>query len=170
MGFLEVGEPYDWPESRDERVIEYVRTHGIEQFLTMWDKVKGIDHDDLKWGDEIEYGVYTLDPGAGSVRCSLRGAEILQELRRREQSSPDNNDDDKGRFGCAWVPEYGSWMVEATPAKPYSAYASDLVTVERNMRLRRARLLSVLRPNEICPTVPCFPLLGVGQFTEPPTK
>merc|ERR1719331_636387 len=61
-------------------------------------------------------------------------------------------------------------MVEATPAAPYGAYANDLTSVERNMRLRRARLLSVLRPNEICPTVPCFPLLGVGQFTEPPTK
>ena len=36
------------------------------------------------------------------------------------------------------------------------------------MKVRRARLLAALNPNEICPTVPCFPLLGVGTFTEPP--
>ena len=31
------------------------------------------------------------------------------------------------------------------------------------MRLRRARLLAMLRPNEVAPTVSAFPLLGVGR-------
>ncbi|CAM9945474.1 unnamed protein product, partial [Choristocarpus tenellus] len=66
--------------------------------------------------------------------------------------------------GCTWHPEYGSWMVEATPRKPFSGYAADLVQVERNMRLRRKRILSVLAPDEIAPTVSCFPLMGVGDF------
>jgi glutamate--cysteine ligase catalytic subunit len=35
------------------------------------------------------------------------------------------------------------------------------------MRLRRKRLLSVLRDDEICPTLTVFPLLGVGSFTDP---
>ena len=68
---------------------------------------------------------------------------------------------------CAWVPEYGAWMVEGTPAQPYAGLASDLLRVEKNMRKRRAKLLHVLNPDEICPTVPCFPLLGVGEFTSP---
>jgi len=170
MGFLAIGEPFDWPDSREEGIISYIREHGIDQFLAMWDKVKGIDNDVLKWGDEIEYGVFILDPAAGTVRCSLRGAAILEELRSREKTQAKRNADDaSGPAGCQWVPEYGSWMVEGTPDRPYSAYAADLVSVERNMRLRRARLMSVLAPNEVCPTIPCFPLLGVGQFTEPPT-
>ena len=61
MGFLEVGEPFDWPDSRDAGVIEYIREHGITQFLSMWEKVKGIDADELKWGDEIEYILVTVD-------------------------------------------------------------------------------------------------------------
>ena len=169
MGFLGLGDPFEWTESREEERIKYVREHGIEQFLNMWDRVKGIDNDTLKWGDEIEYGIFALDAANGTVKCSLRGAEILAELQRREkmEMSEAEGEDGTGVRGCQWVPEYGAWMVEATPDRPYSAYASDLVAVERNMRLRRARLLSVLRPDEICPTVPCFPLLGVGTFTEP---
>ncbi|CAN0425175.1 unnamed protein product, partial [Ectocarpus sp. 13 AM-2016] len=32
------------------------------------------------------------------------------------------------------------------------------------MRLRRKRILSVLRPGEVAPTMTCFPLMGVGDF------
>lgn len=42
----------------------------------------------------------------------------------------------------------------------YTGYSSDLLRVERNMRLRRKRLLTVLRENEIAPTVAVFPMLG----------
>ena len=46
----------------------------------------------------------------------------------------------------------------------YVPLYSDLLRVERNMILRRRRLLSALRPNEIAPYVTCFPLMGVGDF------
>jgi hypothetical protein len=36
------------------------------------------------------------------------------------------------------------------------------------MRLRRKRLLTVLDKDEIAPTVVAFPLMGVGEFTDPP--
>ena len=53
--------------------------------------------------------------------------------------------------GCNWVPEYGGWMVEATPNRPYTGFTTDLLRVERNMRLRRKRILTVLNENEIAP-------------------
>ena len=55
--------------------------------------------------------------------------------------------------GCTWQPEFGGWMIESTPGKPYTNYASDLLRVERNMLLRRRRLISLLEENEIAPTV-----------------
>jgi len=58
-------------------------------------------------------------------------------------------------------------MVEGTPEKPYKGFADDLLSVEANMRNRRARLLAALNPGEVCPTIPCFPMLGVGDFMEP---
>jgi glutamate--cysteine ligase catalytic subunit len=54
---------------------------------------------------------------------------------------------------CIWHPEFGGWMVESTPAKPYSNYANDLLRVEKNMIIRRRRLMSALHENEIAPTV-----------------
>ena len=62
--------------------------------------------------------------------------------------------------GCNWVPEYGAWMVEATPNRPYTGFTTDLLRVERNMRLRRKRILTVLKDNEIAPTISAFPMIG----------
>ena len=61
-------------------------------------------------------------------------------------------------------------MVEATPSRPYTGYVNDLLRVERNMRLRRKRILAQLKDNEIAPTVSVFPLLGVlgGEGSVPP--
>ena len=58
-------------------------------------------------------------------------------------------------------------MIESTPKVPYSGYSSDLTRVEANMRRRRARLMAALKPNEIAPTITSFPMMGVGNFTEP---
>ena len=81
-GFLEAGEPYTWDESREDGIMEWVRTHGIDQFLAMWEKVKAIRCDDLKWGDELEYSILSANGDDGTVRCKLRGAEILAEVRK----------------------------------------------------------------------------------------
>merc|ERR1719183_1333183 len=59
-------------------------------------------------------------------------------------------------------------MMEGTPSLPYGGYTSSLLQMEHNMRLRRARVLAALKPNEIAPTVVNFPLMGVGEFTHPP--
>jgi glutamate--cysteine ligase catalytic subunit len=59
-------------------------------------------------------------------------------------------------------------QVESTPSSPYSNYVSDLLRVEKNMILRRSRLLSALAPGEIIPYVTAFPLMGVGDFFIPP--
>jgi len=69
-------------------------------------------------------------------------------------------------------PEYGAWMVEATPSRPYTGFTNDLLRVERNMRLRRQRLISVLHDNEIAPTVTTFFMLGAmgDDGSVPPTK
>lgn len=61
------------------------------------------------------------------------------------------------------MPEYGRWMLEGTPKKPFEGLTA-LLRVEDHMRLRRSRLLSVLEPDEVVPTMAVFPLLGVGEF------
>jgi glutamate--cysteine ligase catalytic subunit len=90
----------------------------------------------------------------------------MDELNRKEVEHSQISE------GCNWVPEYGAWMVEATPNRPYTGFSTDLLRVERNMRLRRKRILTVLKENEIAPTVSSFPLLGAlgDDGSVPPVK
>ena len=90
----------------------------------------------------------------------------MDELNQKEKLNEEMAE------GCTFVPEYGAWMVEATPARPYTGYTSDLLRVERNMRLRRKRMLSVLDENEVAPTMSSFPMLGAmkDDGSVPPTQ
>ena len=160
MGLLTVGLPLSYEETK--AISSYVREHGVSQFLFTWNRVRNIENDELRFGDEVEVGVFAVDSASKTVKLSLRATEIRELLKQKEQLVSHQAE------GVTWHPEFGSWMVESTPSRPYSNYASDLLRVERNMILRRRRLLSVLKENEIAPTVTCFMLLGVGDFIDNP--
>lgn len=152
MGLLKVGVPQPWEKSKKN--LNYVREAGVRQFISTYNRVKDLKGDELLWGDEIEYGIFVLDEQNKKVRLSLRAKEIMDNLNKNEASLSYESE------GCNWVPEYGAWMIEATPRRPYNGYSVDLLRVERNMRLRRKRILSELNDDEIAPTVAAFPLLG----------
>jgi len=164
MGLLKVGVPLPWAKSKKKS--RYIRNAGVRQFISTYNRVKDLKGDELLWGDEIEYGIFHLDPETKKIRLSLRGKEVMDKLNANERAHSHRME------GCNWVPEYGAWMIEATPNRPYTGYTNDLLRVERNMRLRRKRLLTELNENEIAPTVAAFPLLGClgDDGTVPPTK
>ncbi|CAE7524816.1 GCLC [Symbiodinium sp. CCMP2456] len=158
MGLLKVGKPLHWNDSLEH--CHYIRRHGVLQFMANYRRLRHLANDRLFYGDEIEYALLKIDPVSKRVQLSLRGPEVMEGLRKQEQ--------DMNAFrGCAWHQEYGSWMLEGTPSLPYGGYTMSLVSVEQNMRLRRGRLLSVLREDEIAPTLVTFPLMGVGDFVDP---
>ena len=159
MGLLTQGKPLSFEESK--RHLQYVREHGIRQFLLTWARVQHLSQDLLKWGDEIECGVFRVDAAAKTIKLSLRSGQLLETLKEKEMDARYETE------GCSWHPEWGCWMIESTPSSPYSNYVTDLLRVERNMTLRRRRILSVLADNEIAPTVSSFPLMGVGNFFHP---
>lgn len=157
MGLLKVGAPIPWDDSKV--YLQYIRQHGVLQFLNTWFRVKDISDDTLKYGEEIEVGVFIIDYDEGKIRVSIRAPEVRDQLIAREEPNAVLD-------GCSWQPEYGSWMVESTPSKPFGNYANDLLRVEKNMNMRRRRLMFNLGPNEIAPTVTCFPMFGVGDFVK----
>eukprot|EP00549_Striatella_unipunctata_P000406 CAMPEP_0118689790 /NCGR_PEP_ID=MMETSP0800-20121206/9691_1 /TAXON_ID=210618 ORGANISM="Striatella unipunctata, Strain CCMP2910" /NCGR_SAMPLE_ID=MMETSP0800 /ASSEMBLY_ACC=CAM_ASM_000638 /LENGTH=919 /DNA_ID=CAMNT_0006587239 /DNA_START=823 /DNA_END=3582 /DNA_ORIENTATION=- len=163
MGLLKVGVPQKWDDSKKN--LGYVRNAGLKQFISTYNRVKGLKGDELLWGDEIEYGIFELDHKNRKARIALRGREIMDDLNSKENKFSQNVE------GCNWVPEYGAWMVEATPNRPYTGFTTDLLRVERNMRLRRKRMLTALGEDEIAPTVSIFPMLGAlgGDGSVPPT-
>lgn len=105
--------------------------------------------------------VVSLDKSAKTARLSLRQAEILEQLAQKEA---------QGSLGpVTYHPEYGRFMLEATPAAPFTGAPTDLLNVQPNMQLRRSIARKNLLPNEVPLTVTSYPRLGVvnSPFTEP---
>ncbi|KAI9792734.1 MAG: Zn finger-containing GTPase- Activating Protein for ARF [Peltula sp. TS41687] len=65
-------------------------------------------------------------------------------------------------------PEFGRFMLEATPGKPWGIGFQDLLNVEPNMKWRRLIAKDHMAANEYPITFTTFPLLGTkGVFTSP---
>lgn len=163
MGLLSLGTPLAWDDAKQHA--DHVRTHGITQFLNIWDRLKERCGDELLWGDEIEYMVVTFDNAERNAKLSLRQSEILAKLQTIVEDIA---------CGCekksvpTYHPEYGRFMLESTPGSPYTGSLTDLLCVEGNMRVRRHIARRYLKPNELPFTLTSFPRLGVpGVFTEP---
>ncbi|OCH87055.1 glutamate-cysteine ligase catalytic subunit [Obba rivulosa] len=164
MGLLALGTPLPWDEAK--RYAEHVRTHGITQFLHIWDRLKDRCGDELMWGDEIEYMVIKFDNEGRNAKLSLRQTEILEKLK----TITNDIASDRGETDSVptFHPEYGRFMLESTPGAPYTGALADLLSVESDMRYRRNLARKYLKPNEIPFTLTSFPRLGVpGVFTEP---
>lgn len=173
MGLLSLGTPLPWHEVRKHA--DHVREHGIRQFLNIWRRTKDKERDQLLWGDEIEYVVVCVDDENKTARLSLRQADILhalaedESLRKQGGVVPDlQNTERKDDLLPTFHPEYGRYMLEATPGAPYGHDLADLLEVLPNMLKRRVIAKAHMKANELPVTLTSFPRLGVpGQFTEP---
>ncbi|KAJ4498240.1 glutamate-cysteine ligase catalytic subunit [Lentinula lateritia] len=164
MGLLSAGTPLSWDDTK--KVADHIRSHGITQFLHIWDRLKDKNGDELLWGDEIEYMVVVLDNKTKNAKLSLRQTEILTKLNSIVNNLSLETEDSIAI--PTFHPEYGRYMLESTPGSPFTGSITDLLSVEKNMRYRRTLARKYLKPNEIPLTLTSFPRLGSpGQFTEP---
>lgn len=74
MGLLVEGKALT-PEEMKSKLKE-LRYHGITQFLNIWNSIKDRSGDQLKFGDEIEAGIFILDHSKKTIKLSLRSAEV----------------------------------------------------------------------------------------------
>jgi len=114
------------------------------------------------YGDEVEFHLVTFDPDTHTVRVPLNAYDVLAKLEKQTSESKERG---QSYNDVSWHPEFGSWMIETTPSAPYGSRVSDLLQIEQNMRLRRARLYHALDTNVtamstvVCTRAPslCFP-------------
>ncbi|KIW93646.1 uncharacterized protein Z519_06251 [Cladophialophora bantiana CBS 173.52] len=172
MGLLALGTALDWPDAK--KAANQVREWGIEQLLAIWRKAKGKERDALLWGDEVEYLVVAIDREQQKVRLSLCQADVLKALARDEALSkrdavvPDLQDG-VVRSGAlpTFHPEFGRFMLEATPGKPWGIGFKDLLDVESDMRLRRLLAKNHMEPDQFPITLTTFPRLGLPDSIMP---
>ncbi|KAK3325820.1 glutamate-cysteine ligase-domain-containing protein [Apodospora peruviana] len=131
----------------------------------------------MLWGDEVEYLVVTYSKDDPRVLLSLRQADILKALANDESLSIDGgcvpdlqhvgNPHAKKQLPV-FHPEFGRFMLEATPGKPWGIDFKELLNVEPDMKLRRCIAKDHMLQNEYPITLTTFPRLGSpGVFTDP---
>ena len=99
---------------------------------------------------------------------SLRQADILKALENIKDVPEKAADGQSTRSPPVFHPEFGRFMLEATPGKPWGIEFRELLEVEPNMKARRRIAKAHMLPNEYPITLTTFPRLGVpGVFTEP---
>ncbi|KKK22034.1 putative glutamate-cysteine ligase Gcs1, partial [Aspergillus ochraceoroseus] len=159
-----LGTALEWTEARKRA--DQVRKWGIEQLLANWKRAKGKERDALLWGDEVEYLVVAVDDETKKARLSLAQAEILKSLAQDEalwkegSSQLAENKEHEGEDLPHFHPEFGRFMLEATPGAPWGIDFKDLLKVESNMRWRREIAKAHMAPNEYPITLTTFPRLG----------
>ncbi|RAL11561.1 glutamate--cysteine ligase [Aspergillus homomorphus CBS 101889] len=151
--------PISWQEIQELAPI--ARQGAAEQLLHLWKRQRHrIDPEPL-WGDEIEYTLINLDKSTSKATLLLSQEDVLRQYRKRcegENIEPWN--------AVSFQPEWGRYMVEATPGEPYGGEITALLNAESNMRLRRKLIRQCLLPGQHPVTLSVFPGLGTrGQFT-----
>ncbi|KFA47296.1 hypothetical protein S40293_08291 [Stachybotrys chartarum IBT 40293] len=177
MGLLALGTALDWPQAKPRA--QQVRQWGIKQLLEIWNKAKGKEKDALLWGDEVEYLVVSFSEDDPKVLLSLRQAEILtalasdQVLAKEGGCVADLQDSGLKKLSSSnpipvFHPEFGRFMLEATPGKPWGIGFKELLGVEPDMKLRRKIAKEHMLSTEYPITLTTFPRIGCpGQFTNP---
>ncbi|KAJ9638989.1 glutamate--cysteine ligase [Coniosporium tulheliwenetii] len=123
----------------------------------------------------VEYLVVCYDDEHKKVRLSLRQADILAALASDEKllkqggGVPDvqRGEAKDGETAPVFHPEFGRFMLEATPGKPWGIGFKDLLDVEPNMKWRRKIAKEHMDPTEYPITLTTFPRLGCGDCTAP---
>lgn len=148
------------PFSEIKKHADYIKRHGIIQFINTYNRVKNRTYDTLKWGDEVEYQMVSMDHAKKSVKLLLKASDILPILQEEENQNP-------GKTQTAYRVEFGEYMVESSPGQPYGGCMRHFNRVEANMRLRREEIQAMLGKNEAVMSLCVFPRLGCTNFTEP---
>lgn len=76
MGLLATGTPLSWHDS--QQYIEYVKEHGLAQFLRLYKEQAHRTDDAFRWGDELEYIIISMKDG--NITLPLISADILATL------------------------------------------------------------------------------------------
>ncbi|KAL6928174.1 hypothetical protein ACO0SA_002906 [Hanseniaspora valbyensis] len=125
MGLLAVGTPLQWEDSL--QYLEKVKYNGVTQLLKIMKESDKVKNKPFLWGDELEY--ILIDNK--NNKLTVNNDDILIELNTELESECKKND-------LVYHPEYGSYMIEATPYFPYSHKdIESYVSPEANMILRK---------------------------------
>ncbi|KAJ5951350.1 Glutamate-cysteine ligase catalytic subunit [Penicillium vulpinum] len=148
MGLPVDGPSIGWPE-----------TEQAAPNIQRWATERHRNDNIASWGDEIEYNLVDLNSSSERATLLLDQEKVI----RQWQESPASKEEP---IVLQW--EWAKYVVETTPAKPYTGSIEDLLSVQQNMKRRRQVINRILSPNQHTMSLSFFPRAGVdGQWTTP---
>ncbi|KAJ5185914.1 Glutamate-cysteine ligase catalytic subunit [Penicillium cf. griseofulvum] len=157
MGLPVEGPSIGWPET--EQAAPNVQRWATEQLLCLWRKQRHRRDNVPSWGDEIEYNLVDLNSTSERATLLLDQEKVI----RQWENSPASKEEP---VVLQW--EWAKYVVETTPAKPYTESIEDLLSVQQNMKRRRQVINRSLSPNQHTMSLSFFPRTGAdGQWTTP---
>lgn len=164
MGLLSLGTPLDWHSSK--KYNEHVRQNAITQLINIFKQHANRNSDKFYWGDEVEYMMIDIDQDRKTAKLSIDKDYVLYDLNDPEKSQKKAVSND-----ISFHPEYGRFMIEATPLNPYDGTKlEDYLYVEENMKKRREICESELPSNVRLLTLTSYFRMGCRNFTSPPAE
>jgi len=149
MGYLaDTAHPLNYEQTK--ALARYIKEHGIIQFLHLYKKFKDLQQENIFWGDELELHLLNINP---LPRLQLNSEYIFNSLISDH---------------FTLQPEYGAWMLEAVPSKPYE-FTGDPEIILQNFKARRDTIKSYCKEGDVLFSGTVFPLLKVGDYYVPTT-
>lgn len=156
MGFLgTAGPPLSYKNL--QKVKAYIKKHGIIQFINLFNAaVMNVSSGASKWGDETEHHVLHWDHMSGEVKLLVNAGDFKELFNIV-----------KSETNIRLQPEYGAWMLEATPAIPFSSLDVNVIAgLTEHFRNRRNEIMSLLTSfgSYSVSNASSYPMLGVGDY------
>ena len=129
----------------------YIKEHGVVQFLLLYKACKNLYTEETFWGDEIEMHILNIDPVTKLPRLQLNNQYIINSVK-------------SSQFEIQ--PESGAWMIETVPRLPYRFTGDPNVLLESYTNRCNA-INSHCKDGDVLFAGVSFPLLGVGDFFIP---
>ena len=156
MGILKENVPLSWPETK--ALSAHVQKHGVQQFINLYHESKDRHGDPFNWGDEMEYMLVKFDDEKKEAKVTCKSSELLKILHEKERLNISNG---------IWSPEFGAYLLESSPLKPYAGPFEHFKTVEDDIRRRREEVQKLLGKDECIMTLVNSLRFGCKAFTHP---
>mmetsp|Transcript_1775 Transcript_1775/g.1954 ORF Transcript_1775/g.1954 Transcript_1775/m.1954 type:complete len:247 (+) Transcript_1775:21-761(+) len=156
MGFLSVkSTSMTWEEAME--VQDQIKYYGVLQAIRLFETFKDLHKktEELKWGEEVEYHVGTLCSKDKKPKIVLEGFQKIEEVVK-----------DLEQTEFIYQAEFGSWMVEAVPNKPYTLYDINGPKEAYKSLVKRRQIINdeIFMNNMFMTSITSWPNLGVKGF------
>ena len=146
MGVFNLGEALSWYEINNN--LKYYKSKYTNDFIEKYNNYCNTKVNSQCFGEELEYAIFKVNNKYKKCKVSTDMESLINNINTYTINAT-----------TSWHPEYGDWMIEGVPLKPFRDIEDGVLNLEKILISRRKLLLSNLSLYELCPTLSFVPIL-----------